>query len=188
MDYIQTLHAQGQKAHTHFGWLLYLGLFNIVLGFLALAFVNLATILTMLYLGWLFILTGVATIVFAYRLQPLGGHWSQTILGILAIVCGVVMLINPANDAMIVTLLAGVFIFTSGVVSIIASLSSQFPHRLTIAFSGLLYLICAYIIYVQWPFSGTWVLGTFIGVYLIIHGFTQVQIGVTGKRLFYRQK
>ena len=188
MDYIQSLHAQGQKAHDHFGWLFYLGLFNMALGFLALAFVNYATLLAMLYLGWIFILTGVATIVFSYRLQKIGGHWSQTILGTLAIVCGIIMLIDPARDAMVLTLLAGVFILTSGLVSIIASLFSSFPHRVSVFFSGVFSLFCAYIIYSQLPFSGTWVVGTFIGIYLIIHGFTQAQIGMVGRRSFPKRE
>lgn len=184
MDYIQSLHAQGNKAHSHFGWLLYLGLFNIVLGFLALGFVHLATLMTMLYLGWLFILSGAATLLFAYRLQKIGGHGTQTLFGILAIVCGVIMLINPAGDAMFFTLLAAIFLLTSGLFSIVASLFSDFPHRVLVGFGGVFYLVCAYVIYSQWPFSGTWVLGTFVGVYLIIHGFTQVQIGMAGRRFF----
>lgn len=186
MDFIHSLHGQGKKAHAEFTWLLYLGIFNILLGFCAVAFANLATLLLVLYLGWIFILTGVATIFFAYRLQRIGGHWSTTIFGALAIVCGVFMLMHPARDAMILTLLAGVFIFTSGLVSIIACFFSRFPHRISVAFSGVISIICAYVIYAEWPVSGTWVLGTFIGVYLIIHGFTQVQIGSAGRRFFDR--
>jgi uncharacterized membrane protein HdeD (DUF308 family) len=183
MDFTHALHSQGEKAHGHFGWLVVLGLFNIVLGFSAITFTQISTFAAMVYLGWLFILSGVATIYFAFRLSKIGGHWSFVIFGTLAIVCGVALLIHPMGNAEILTLLIAVFIFTSGLVSLFSSLSGgPNPHQGWVAFGGIISIFCAYIIYAEWPFSGTWVPGTFLGVYLFFHGFTQVQIGLAGRR------
>src|SRR5580692_6066138 len=98
MDYIHALHRQGQKAENHFGWLMYLGFFNILLGFLAVTFTNVASLAAVLYLGWLFIFSGLATIYFAFRLSRVGGHWSLLLFGVLALVCGFFLTMNPGQN------------------------------------------------------------------------------------------
>jgi len=183
MDYVHALHGQGKKAHAEFGWLMYLGLFNIVLGFLAVTFTQFSTLLTMLYFGWLFILSGLGSLYLAYKFRQIGGHWSLFVFGTLALVCGFLMLGNPHGDAVILTLLAVVFIFTSGWVSLLSCFFTPQPHKLWVAFGGIISILCAFVIYMEWPISGNWVPGTFLGVYLIFHGFTQVQIAATGRRL-----
>lgn len=184
MDYIHAIHAQGKKSHEHFGWLIYLGLFNILLGFLSITFTNVATLAAVLYLGWFFILSGLATIYFAFRLSKVGGHWSLLVFGVLAIVCGVLLMIHPMDNAVILTFLIAVFIFTSGLVSILSCCFDPHPHQGWVIFGGIISILCAWVIYSEWPVSGTWVPGTFLGVYLIFHGFTQVQIGSGGRRFF----
>jgi uncharacterized membrane protein HdeD (DUF308 family) len=183
MDYIHALHAQGKKSHEHFGWLIYLGLFNILLGVLAITFSNLATLAAVMYLGWLFILSGAATIYFAFQLHKIGGHWSLLFFGILAIVCGALLLIDPMNNGMVLTLFIMIFILTSGLMSLLSCFFDPHPHRGWVFFGGVISIICAWVIYTQWPVSGTWVPGTFLGVYLIVHGSTQVQIGLGGRHI-----
>jgi uncharacterized membrane protein HdeD (DUF308 family) len=187
MDYIQALHRHGSKAHTHYGWLLYIGTLNIILGIFAVAFSHFSTIVTMLYLGWLFIFSGFGSLFLAYRLKDLHGYWSLIVLGALAVVCGVFMLFNPRNDAVVLTLLVAVFLFTTGLVSVLSCFFTDAPHKVMITISGAISIFCAYVIYGSWPFSGTWVPGTFMGIYLIFHGFTQVQIGAMGRRFFSKK-
>jgi uncharacterized membrane protein HdeD (DUF308 family) len=182
MDYIHAIHAQGKKSHEHFGWLIYLGLFNVLLGFLAITFTNVATLAAVLYLGWFLVLSGLATIYFSFRLSKIGGHWSLLVFGVLAIVCGALLMIHPMDNAVILTFLIAVFIFTSGLVSILSCCFDPHPHQGWVIFSGIISILCAWVIYSEWPVSGTWVPGTFLGVYLIFHGFTQVQIGSGGRR------
>ncbi|HTA75989.1 MAG TPA: DUF308 domain-containing protein [bacterium] len=183
MDYIHALHSRGQKAHAEFGLLLWLGIFNIVLGLLAITFTSLATFAAVIYLGWLFIFSGLVMIFFAYRIRETQGHWSFVFFGVLAAVCGVFLLAHPMENAVILTMLIAVFIFTSGLVSLVSCLFGPHPHKSWVVLSGIISIICAIVIYAEWPVSGTWVPGTFMGVYLIFHGFSQVQIALAGRRL-----
>jgi uncharacterized membrane protein HdeD (DUF308 family) len=183
MDYIHTLRGLGKDGHEPFGWLIALGFFNIFLGFLALTFTGVATLAAVLYLGWFFVLSGLATIYFAFRLSKVGGHWSLLLIGVLGMVCGIFMVARPVENAVVLTFLIAMFIFTSGLFSILSCFFEPHPHQLWVIFSGVISILCAFVIYSEWPFSGTWVPGTFVGVYLIMHGFTQVQIGTEGRRL-----
>lgn len=187
MDYIQALHRQGPKAHSHFGWLVYIGALNIILGVFAVVFTGLSTLFAMIYLGWLFIFSGVASLYLAYRFRRLDGHWSFLILGLLSIVCGYFMLLSPRNDALVVTLVAAILMFTTGLFSILSAFFTDAPHKGWIIANGVVSIFCAIIIYNTWPFSGAWVPGTFLGVYLIFQGFAQVRVGTLGRRLFAKK-
>jgi len=184
MDYIYALHNQGKRASAHFGRLLFLGILNIILGVAAMIFTGLSTLVSMLYLGWFLIFSGAATAYFAVHLKKIGGHWSPFIFGILAVVCGILILFRPMGDAVVLTLLITVYLFTIGLVSLTSCLLGKFQHKGLVIFNGLVSIFCAYIIYAGWPFSGTWVPGAFLGLYLIFHGVTQVKIGLSGKKYF----
>jgi uncharacterized membrane protein HdeD (DUF308 family) len=41
-------------------------------------------------------------------------------------------------------------------------------------FSGVLNIILGMLIYVQWPYSGLWIIGLFISVELMIQGFNAI--------------
>jgi uncharacterized membrane protein HdeD (DUF308 family) len=187
MDYIEALHRQGERSQAQFGWLVYIGTLNIILGILAVAFTNLSTLFTVLYLGWLLIFSAVSSIFMAYKLRHVGGYWSFLILGTLALVCGILMVLNPHADALVLTLFVVVVMFTTGWVSLLSCFFTQFPHKFWVGFNAVIAIFCAYVIYASWPFSGTWVPGTFLGIYLIFHGFTQVKIGSSGQRFFSRR-
>lgn len=183
MDYIQALQAAGKKAKREFGWLIFLGILNVILGFLAVVFTGISTLVSVIYLGWMLLFSGVATVYFAFKLRKIGGHWSLYIFGTLAIVCGVLYLINPAANAFALTLLVAIFLFTSGLVTLISVFFEKYRHKGWVVLNSLISILCAVIIYTEWPFSGTWVLGTFFGVYLLFHGVTQIQIGSAGKKM-----
>lgn len=183
MDYIHAFHGQGQRGSVYFGWLSFLGILNILLGIAAVIFTNVSTLISVYYLGWFLIFSGLASVFLAFQLKTIGGHWSLFIFGTLAVVCGILMLAHPGRDAAILTLLVAVYLFTSGFVSLVSCFFIAFSHKPWIALSGLAAIFCAYIIYSEWPFSGTWVPGTFFGAYLFLHGVSQLQIGSAGKKL-----
>jgi len=181
MDYIHALHSQGPKASKQYGWLFFLGLLNITLGVLAVIFTDFSTYFSVLYIGWLLIFSGTATFYFSLQLKEIGGHWSSLIFSVLAVVFGILMLVNPLRNEMFLTLLAATFMFVTGSVTLFSCYIAPFRHRGWVVFSSAASIACAVMIYAQWPASGTWVLGTLFGVYLILHGMTQVRIGSSGK-------
>ena len=183
MDFIHALQSQGKKASVESGWLTFLGIFNVLLGIFAVAFTGLSTYLSVIYLGWLLIFSGTATVFLSFKLKRIGGHWSLFIFGVLAVVFGGLMLADPSGNALVLTLLASAFIFSTGVVSLISCFFAPFEHKAWVVFSSLVSIACGVVIYTQWPSSGAWVPGTFFGVYLIFHGMTQFQIGSAGRRL-----
>jgi uncharacterized membrane protein HdeD (DUF308 family) len=58
----------------------------------------------------------------------------------------------------------------------IAAISLKFPNRAL--FDGFLVWTSAFLLWAQWPWSGTWILGMPVGVSLILRGWTYVMFAL----------
>jgi hypothetical protein len=61
----------------------------------------------------------------------------------------------------------------------------KYPHppnsELGLALTnGIITLILGILIWIQWPISGLWIIGLFIGIHLIFTGWAQVMVASTG--------
>jgi uncharacterized membrane protein HdeD (DUF308 family) len=152
MDFIQALKKGGEKVSSHLSWLKFLGVLNILLGLLALTFTGVSTLVSVVYLGWLVLISGIASIVLAFQLRKSGGFTSPFILGILGVICGIMILRNPIENALALTLIIAILLFTSGIFRLVSCVTENFDHKGWVAFSGIISILCAYEIYNGWPF------------------------------------
>ncbi len=49
--------------------------------------------------------------------------------------------------------------------------------------SGIITLILGILVWAQWPVSGLWIIGLFIGIHLIFAGWTQVMLAFGARSL-----
>lgn len=103
--------------HTAWGWKLFMGVISIIAGILVIRNPLISTLtipaLIILLLGIQGIIVGIISLVMAFK----GGGWGAGILGVLAIVFGVVLVLNWNEPAWIVTLVwvAGIFAVIGGI-------------------------------------------------------------------------
>jgi uncharacterized membrane protein HdeD (DUF308 family) len=50
-------------------------------------------------------------------------------------------------------------------------------------FNGIVALLLSALIWVHWPSSSAWAIGTLVGVNLLFTGFTRLMVGLAGRRL-----
>jgi len=50
-------------------------------------------------------------------------------------------------------------------------------------FNGIVALILGALIWLHWPSSSVWAIGTLVGVNLLLTGITRLMVGLTGRRL-----
>ena len=98
-------------------------------------------------------------------------------------VVGIIIVANPGAGALVLTLVMAVFFMVAGLFRIITALVTRFPHWGWLLFSGLITLGLGLLIWRQWPLSGLWVIGTFIGIDMIITGWTWIMLSLAGRRL-----
>ena len=171
-----------QEVGQHWGWFLALGIFMVIVGTLALGSSVAVTLFSMIFLGWLMILAGIVEAVHAFWKKEWGGLFLHLLIGVLYIVVGFMVLANPAASALSLTLIMAIFFILMGIFRIIVAAAMRFPHWGWVLFNGIITFILGIIIWRQWPISGLWVIGLFIGIDLIISGWAWIMLSCAARR------
>lgn len=172
-----------QEFRHNWGWFLALGVALVFFGTIALGSSVLATLASVVFFGWLLLFAGAVEAVQAFWQRKWGGFFLHLLSGILSVVVGLIIVANPGAGALVLTLVLAVFFMVAGMFRIIAPLVMRFPHWGWMLLSGLVSLMLGILIWQQWPVSGLWVIGTFIGIDLIFSGWTWIMLSLAARRL-----
>lgn len=155
-----------------------LGAALMILGGVALSHAVLATITTAFIFGYYFVGAGIFYIVGAVFTRAWGGFFLSLLAGVLHLAVGVIVLNHPEEALLLYTLLLAVFFFVEGLFRIFAALSGQFKHWGWVLLSGVVPLLLGISIWRQWPFSGLYVIGLFLGINLLVSGASYLSLGL----------
>jgi uncharacterized membrane protein HdeD (DUF308 family) len=161
------------------GWIVALGVVYVIAGFIALGSVAMATVASVLVVGIMMVIAGVAEVINAFQIKTWGKFLLWLLLGALYIVAGFVTFENPLLAAVVLTLVLGVSLIVSGIMRIILGFSMQegMPW-IWVVVSGLITLILGIVISAQWPVSSLYVLGLFLGIDLVFAGAGWIGVGL----------
>jgi uncharacterized membrane protein HdeD (DUF308 family) len=165
------------------GWFVGLGLLLVALGVIALASSVLFTIASVLFFGFLLIFVGALQTLHAIIAKRWGGFFMDLVIGLLNGAVGVVIVTNPQAAAEAVTLVIALFLILGGVFRIALALAIRFQHLIWLALHGAISVLLGVLILQQWPLSGLWVIGLFIGIDMICNGWSLVMLGMAAKRI-----
>ena len=130
-----------------------------------------ATAASVLIVGVMMIVAGVAEIINAFQCKGWGRFLIWALLGVLYIVAGFVTFENPLLAAAILTLLLGASLVASGVMRIILAFSMKREQPwIWVLLSSLVTLLLGLLILARWPVSSVYVLGIFLGIDLVMAG------------------
>jgi uncharacterized membrane protein HdeD (DUF308 family) len=165
------------------GWFLALGLALVVLGTIALGSALVMTVASVFFFGWLLIIGGVMEAVHAFWRKRWAGFFLDLLTGILYIIAGWMMVTNPKESALLLTLIIAMFLVFEGVFRIVAALAARYPHWGWVLFNGIISLILGIMIWRQWPYSGLWVIGLFVGIEMLLNGWSLVMLSLAARNL-----
>ncbi|HEY7302886.1 MAG TPA: HdeD family acid-resistance protein [Bryobacteraceae bacterium] len=167
----------------NWGWLLTLGIISIILGVIALLDSVLATIASMLVFGWLLLVMGIVEAVQTFRHWRSGHVLLHVLNAVLSFIVGLMLLRHPLAGALVMTLLLAAYFTVAGIFRIVIALSLRIPHWGWGLLSGIITLILGIMVWLQWPVSGLWIIGLFIGIHLIFSGWAHVMFASALRRL-----
>jgi uncharacterized membrane protein HdeD (DUF308 family) len=178
-------HSVGtDELRRNWGWFLALGILLVVLGTTALGASVAMTIASVMLFGWLLIVGGLVEAIHAFwRERGWGGVFINLLTGILYVVVGFMMVANPGVAAVTLTLLIALFLMFGGIFRIVVALMLRFPHWGWLALHGLINLLLGIGIWRQWPLSGLWVIGLFIGIDMVLNGWSLVMLGLAARKI-----
>lgn len=169
----------------NWGWFFIWGLLLLILGVVAISAATLTTILSVLFLGFLLLISGIVIIIdtFSFWWHKWSGFILHLILGILYVAVGVMLIKSPLSASISLTLLLGAFYLTIGIFRIIYSLSVRVPRWGWSFFNAIISLLLGILILSSWPQSSLFIIGLFVGIDLIFTGWVYIMAALAARSL-----
>src|SRR6478672_11523442 len=164
-------------------WLVVLGIALIVLGAILLGSPVIATLATVTALGVLILIGGCMEIVGAFWCQEWSGFFLALLSGILGAVVGLMLLSNPIQAGMALTILLASFLFVGGIFKSVAALAHRFGGWGWLLLSGVIDVVLGVLIWRELPWSGLTIIGVLVGISLIFRGVSWLMVGFALRRI-----
>jgi uncharacterized membrane protein HdeD (DUF308 family) len=164
-------------------WLVALGIALIVLGTVLLGSPVIATLATVTALGILILLGGGIEIVGAFWCQEWSGFFLALLSGVLGVVVGLMLLGNPIQGGIALTILLASFLFVAGIFKTVAAMAHRFEGWGWLVLSGAIDIALGVLIWLELPLSGLTIIGVLVGISLIFRGVSWLMVGFALKRI-----
>ncbi len=159
------------------------GVSLICLGVLALASPMLAAVAVNALIGWLIILAGVVHIVVAFHSREAGSVIWRLLVGLAYVAFGGYVIARPALGVVSLTLLLASLFLVEGIFDIIQFFRAPSALRSTwFLLDGVVTLLLGLMIFMHWPSSSAWAIGTLVGVSLIFSGVTRLMVSLAVRK------
>src|SRR3954454_3954708 len=164
---------------------LFEGILLAVLGLAAMIVPPLASLAVTIFLGWMFLISGIAGLVVTFWARQMPGFWWSLFSAALAVLAGLVLLARPAQGILTLTIVVGAYFLAEGVVTIMYALE----HRRELSerwgwliVSGIMDLVIAFIIVAGLPDSSQWAIGLLVGINLVLGGASMVGMALAARK------
>jgi uncharacterized membrane protein HdeD (DUF308 family) len=160
------------------------GIVLVVLGLAAMIVPPLASLAVTIFLGWMFLISGVVGLALTFWTRGMPGFWWSLISAALALVAGLVLLAQPVQGTLTLTIVVGAYFLAEGVATIMYALE----HRRELSerwqwllVGGIMDLLIAAIIISGLPGSALWAVGLLVGINLLFGGATLIGVALAAR-------
>jgi len=168
----------------YWGWFLALGILLMIIGIAAIVYSVSVTLVVMMTFGILLVVSGIAQCLLSFFARAWRGFLLSFLLGILNLVVGGWIITQPAMAALVLTLIIGIFLLITGVSRfILAFMTSEHINAFWFVLSGLIAIVLGVLILMHWPATGFWVIGLFIGIELMLTGWSLIGVSIASRQL-----
>ncbi len=185
LDDIAKLQSEMNAAvKAHWKAFLFEGIVLAILGLAAMIVPPLASLAITIFLGWMFLISGIAGLVVTFWARQMPGFWWSLLSAALAVLAGGLLLARPAQGILTLTIVVGAYFLAEGVATIMYALE----HRRELSgrwswllMSGLMDLVIAFIIVAGLPGSAEWAIGLLVGINLVLGGASLVGMALAAR-------
>ncbi len=172
----------------HWGRFLVWGIVLVILGIAAISASTFATLLSVVVLGFLIFFSGIVILLdtFSFWWSRWGSFWLHLIVALLYIAVGIILIMNPVEGSISLTLVLGIFYLIIGAFRIIFSSTARSPQWGWSLFNGFITFLLGILILASWPASSLFILGLFIGIDLVFLGWTYVMTALAARSVHER--
>jgi uncharacterized membrane protein HdeD (DUF308 family) len=169
--------------HAHWKLFLAQGIVMMLLGLVAVAMPNIATLAVEIFVGWLFFIAGIFRALSAWHARRMPGFGWSMLSALLAVLLGLILIARPLAGVLTLTMVLIAFFVLEGITAIVIAV--QHRDHLTswvwVLFSGIIDLLLAYLIWQGWPSSASWAIGLLVGINLVFLGLSLLMTALAAR-------
>ncbi len=161
------------------------GILLAILGLAAMIVPPLASLAVTIFVGWMFLISGIAGLAFTFWARGMPGFWWSLISAILAIGAGIILLAQPVQGLYTLTLVIGVYFLAEGVATIMYALEHrrELSERwMWLLVAGIFDILVAFIIISGLPGSAEWAIGLLVGINLVFGGASLIGMALAARQ------
>jgi uncharacterized membrane protein HdeD (DUF308 family) len=152
-------------------WYLIEGILLVVAGVLAIAFSAIASEAVVTALGWLLIASGLVQAISLIGAAKVPHFWLQLVSVVLAVLVGLLVLRDPAQALLTISLLLIVYFMIEGISKVVFALTLRpFPNWGWLLASGAVGVLLSLILWANLPVTALWLVGLLVGIEFISVG------------------
>jgi uncharacterized membrane protein HdeD (DUF308 family) len=153
-----------------------------VIGIFAVLAPLFAGIAVTVLVGLLLLGAGVFEVLFALKAGSFGKGALRFLFGGLGILAGVVVLATPGRSLGVLTIVLAIFFMTGGIFDLVLAMRIRPEEGWEwFLFSGIVSIFLVALTVAQWPVSGVWAVGLFVGIRMMLHGWLLMALGRAGQ-------
>jgi len=172
-----------EALHKHWWCFLLLGVALVVLGSMCIADPLIASIASVVVLGFLMLAGGITQIISSFW----SGNWSGMLLhmliGVLYAVVGYMFIDQPVVNMALLTKFIAIFLIVAGTFRIVSALMTRFHDWGWVLLNGIITLLLGLIINRQMPEASLWLIGLFVGIEMIFNGWAWIMLSLGLRRV-----
>jgi uncharacterized membrane protein HdeD (DUF308 family) len=161
------------------------GILLVVLGLAAMIVPPLASLAVTIFLGWMFLISGIAGLILTFWARQMPGFWWSLISAALAVAAGLILLAQPVQGTLTLTIVVGAYFLAEGVATIMYALE----HRRELSerwqwllIAGIMDLLIAAVIIAGLPGSALWAVGLLVGINLLFGGASLIGMALAARK------
>jgi len=164
-------------------WSILCGVALIVLGMLAIGSPAMAAVAVNAVLAWLIVLAGAVHLSLALYAHKAGSVLWKLLVGLAYMFFGVYLIAHPALGVVSLTLVLASLFLVEGIFDIALFFQMRpIGGSSWILVDWIITLLLGVMIYMQWPSSSNWAIGTLVGVSLILSGVTRLMLSLAVRK------
>lgn len=167
------------------GFSILLSIALIVCGCLAILLPIEMSLGVVIVVSWLLMIGGVVQLINAIRGKTTGSRLWEGIIAVIYFSMGLFLRFNVGIGIAAFTFALIWFFVVQGVIDVVAYFRLRKAGASAwLLFEGVITLILGLMIWRHWPSSSLWVIGTLVGINMIISGMTRLMLALAVRRVF----
>ena len=169
----------------HWKAFLFEGILLAILGLAAMIVPPLASLAVAIFLGWMFLISGIAGLVVSFWARQMPGFWWSLFSAALAVLAGLILIAKPMQGVLTLTIVVGAYFLAEGVTTIMYALEHrrELSERWSwLLVSGLMDILISFLIISGLPGSAEWAIGLLVGINLVLGGASRVGMALAARK------